>query len=64
MEKPSKRCGLLLMLSSVYNPLGLRAPFMLVEKKPFRNSANRSCNWINQLMKGQQISDLSGKTVC
>ena len=33
MEKPSTRHGLLSILSSVYNSLGLVAPFMLKERQ-------------------------------
>ena len=33
IKKPSTRCGLLSILSSVYDPLGLEAPFMLKRRE-------------------------------
>ena len=63
VEKPSSRRGLLLMLSSVNDPLGL-GDLCLKEDKSFSNCAKRSCNGINKLIKGQHMSGLNRKIIC
>ena len=64
VEKPSTRCGLHSMLSSVCNPLGLEAPVMLKGRQRFSNCAKISWNGKSKLMKGLHMSGFSRKTLC
>ena len=61
-DKPSRRRGLLSMLSSVYDPLGLGGPFTLKGRQIIHSKI--SYNGTNKLMKGQHMSGFSGKAIC
>ena len=49
VEKPSTRCGLLSMLSSVYDPLGLGAPFMLKRRQLIQQLCQEKLQWDEQI---------------
>ena len=49
VEKPSTRRGLLSILSSVYNPLGLRVPFMLKGKHIIQQLGQEMLQWEEQI---------------
>ena len=44
-DKPSTQRGLLAALSSVYDPLGLRAPFLLKGKIFIQRLCKNNLNW-------------------
>ena len=48
-EKPSTRHGLLSMLSSVYDPLGLGAPFMLKRRQIIQQLWQEKLQWDEQI---------------
>ena len=64
--KPSTRHGLLSMLTSAYDPLGLGAPFMLKGKQVIQQLCQEKLQWNKQIDErlGQHMSGLSGKTIC
>ena len=64
VDKPSKRRELLSMLSSVYNPLGLGAPFMLKGRQIIQQLCQEKLQWDEQIDERQHMSGLSGKTIC
>ena len=49
MEKPSTRRGLLSMLSSIYDPLGLGAPFMLKGRQIIQQLCQEKLQWDEQI---------------
>ena len=49
VEKPSTRHGLLSMLSSVYDPLGLGAPFMLKRRQIIQQLWQEKLQWDQQI---------------
>ena len=49
VEKPSTRRGLLSMLSSVYDPLGLGAPFMLKGRQIIQQLCQQKVQWDEQI---------------
>ena len=49
VEKPSKRHALLSMLSSVYNQLGLGAPFMLKGRQIIQQLCQEKLQWDEQI---------------
>ena len=49
VEKPSTRRGLLSMLSSVYDPLGLGAPFMLKGREIIQQLCQEQLKWEEQI---------------
>ena len=56
-DRPLTRRGMLSTISSIYDPLGLAAPFMLNGKKLLQNLATAS--WTG-MMKSQIMKELSG----
>ena len=65
VEKPTRH-GLLSMLTSVYDPLGLGAPFMLKGRQIIQQLCQEKLQWDEQIdeRSGQHMSGLSGKTIC
>ena len=51
------------MISSVYNPIGLGAPFILTGRRIIQQLCQEKLQ-CDEKMKGQHIRSLSGKTVC
>ena len=49
VEKPSTRRGLLSMLSSVYDPLGLGAPFVLNGREIIQQLRQEKLKWEEQI---------------
>ena len=49
VEKPSTRCGLHSMLSSVCNPLGLEAPVMLKGRQMIQQLCQDKLEWEKQI---------------
>ena len=49
VEKPSTRHGLLSMLSSIYDPLGLGAPFMLKGRQIVQQLCQEKLQWDEQI---------------
>ena len=49
VDKPSTRCGLYSMLSSVYNPLGLEAPVMLKGRQMIQQLSQNKLEWEKQI---------------
>ena len=49
VEKSSRRHGLLSMLSSVYDPLGLAAPFMLKGRQIIQQLCQGKLQWDGQI---------------
>ena len=49
VEKASTRRGLLSMLSSVYDPLGLGAPFMLKGREIIQQLCQEQLKWEEQI---------------
>ena len=49
VEKPSTRCGLHSMLSSVSNPLGLEAPVMLKGRQMIQQLCQDKLEWEKQI---------------
>ena len=49
MDKPSTRRGLLSVLSSVFDPLGLGTPFMLKERQIIKQLCQEKLQWDEQI---------------
>ena len=49
VDKPSTRCGLHSMLSSVYNPLGLEAPVMFKGRQMIQQLSQDKLEWEKQI---------------
>ena len=62
-EKPGTRRGMLSILSSIFDPLGLVSPFVLKGRKILQQLCEKISNGMNLLMNQQQKVGSIGKLI-
>ena len=63
-EKPNSRGGILLLTSSLYDPLGLVAPIILPVKKLLQDLCKRKLGWDDPINDDDKERWKSGKISC
>ena len=63
-DKPLTRRGVLCTVCSVYDPLGLAAPVILVGKQILQELCRGNIDWTNQSLTTYDLDGIGGETNC
>ena len=63
-DQPLTRRGILSTISSVYDPLGIAAPFLLVGKKILQDLCRTKLGWDDEIWKSSAYVRKGGEASC